>query len=75
MLLILKSHTSRNGAVAKLETSVSKLKIQEAEVYAVRLFSFKELQKCRLKTHPKYTIVPADMHYYQFVMDSVLKVL
>jgi len=61
--------------LAKLETSVSKLKIQEAEVYAIRLFSFKELQKCRLKTHPKYTIVPADMHYYQFVMDSVLKVL
>ena len=61
--------------LAKLDTAVSNLKIQEAEVYAVRLFSFEELQKCRLQNHPKYTIVPADMRYYQFVMDSALKVL
>ena len=61
--------------LAKLDTAVSNLKIQEVEVDAVRLFSFEELQKCRLQNHPKYSIVPADMRYYQFVMDSVLKVL
>jgi len=86
ILLEVRKNTNRfdNGIIdcefqhvflSKLDTAVSKLKIQEAEVYAVRLFSFEELQKCRLKTHPKYTIVPADMRYYQFVMDSVLKVL
>ena len=86
MLLDVRKNTNRfdNGIIdcefqhvflAKLDTAVSNLKIQEAEVYGVRLFSFEELQKCRLKIHPKYTIVPADMRYYQFVMDSVLKVL
>jgi isopentenyldiphosphate isomerase len=61
--------------LAKLDAAVSNLKIQEVEVDAVRLFSFEELQKCRLQNHPKYSIVPADTRYYQFVMDSVLKVL
>ena len=86
MLLDVRKNTNRfdNGIIdcefqhvflAKLDTAVSNLKIQEAEVDCVRLFSFEELQKCRLKIHPKYTIVPADMRYYQFVMDSVLKVL
>jgi len=86
MLIDVRKNTNRfdNGIIdcefqhiflAKLYSAVSNLKIQEDEVDAVRLFSFKELQKCRLKNHPKYTIVPADMRYYQFVMDSVLKVL
>ena len=35
--------------LAKLDTDVSNLKIQEVEVDAVRLFSFEELQKCRLQ--------------------------
>ena len=61
--------------LAKLDTDVSALKIQEAEVDAVRLFSFEELQQCILKKQPDFTIVPADMSYYQFVMDWVLKLL
>jgi isopentenyl-diphosphate delta-isomerase len=61
--------------LAKLDTAVSNLKIQEAEVDAVRLFSFEELQQCILKKQPDFTIVPADMRYYQFVMDWVLKLL
>ena len=61
--------------LAKLDTDVSNIKIQEAEVDAVRLFSFEELQQCILKKQPDFTIVPADMSYYQFVMDSVLKEL
>jgi isopentenyl-diphosphate delta-isomerase len=61
--------------LAKLDTDVSNLKIQEAEVDAVRLFSFEELQQCILKKQPDFTIVPADMRYYQFVMDWVLKLL
>ena len=58
----------------KLETPISQLRIQETEVDAVRLFSFEELQNCMLQNHPTYNIVPADMSYYQFVMDAVLKI-
>ena len=61
--------------LVKLETTVSQLTIQATEVDAVRLFSFDELQLCWLQNHPTYTIVPADMTYYQFVMDAVLKVI
>ncbi len=61
--------------LVKLETDVSQLRIQETEVDAVRLFSFEELQNCMLQKHPTYNIVPADMSYYQFVMDAVLKFL
>ena len=61
--------------LVKLEIPVSQLHIQETEVDAVRLFSFEELQLCRLQNHPIYTIVPADMSYYQFVIDAVLKIL
>ena len=60
--------------LVKLETPVSQLRIQETEVDAVRLFSFEELQNCMLKKHPNYKIVPANMSYYQFVMDAVLKI-
>tara|TARA_B100000767_G_scaffold13126_1_gene12648 strand:+ start:5789 stop:6337 length:549 start_codon:yes stop_codon:yes gene_type:complete len=85
-LLDIRKNTNRfeNGIIdcefqhvflAKLDTAVSNLKIQEVEVDAVRLFSFEELRKCKLQNHPKYNIVPADMRYYQFVIDSVLKVL
>ena len=61
--------------LVKLETPLSQLRIQETEVDAVRLFSFEELQNCMLQKHPNYKIVPADMSYYQFVMDAVLKIL
>ncbi|MDB4108617.1 NUDIX domain-containing protein [Flavobacteriaceae bacterium] len=61
--------------LAKLEATVSQLTTQATEVDDVRLFSFDELQLCRLQKHTKYTIVPADMSYYQFVMDTVLKIL
>ena len=61
--------------LVKLETAVSQLQIQETEVDAVRLFSFDELQICMLQKHPTYNIVPADMRYYQFVKDAVLKIL
>ena len=61
--------------LVKLERPISQLRIQETEVDAVRLFSFEELQLCRLQNHPIYTIVPADMSYYQFVIDAVLKIL
>ena len=60
--------------LVKLETPISQLRIQETEVDAVRLFSFEELQNCMLKKHPNYKIVPANMSYYQFVMDAVLKI-
>ena len=59
----------------KLETTVSHLTIQETEVDDLRLFSFEELKNCMLQKHPIYNIVPADMSYYQFVMDAVLKVI
>tara|TARA_B110000967_G_scaffold207365_1_gene256535 strand:+ start:9157 stop:9705 length:549 start_codon:yes stop_codon:yes gene_type:complete len=59
----------------KLETTVSHLTIQETEVDDLRLFSFEELKECMLQNHPTFTIVPADMPYYQFVMDAVLKVI
>ena len=86
ILLEVRKNTNRfdNGIIdcefqhvflSKLDTAVSNLKIQEAEVDAVRLFSFEELQQCILKKQPDFTIVPADMSYYQFVMDSVLKEL
>jgi isopentenyl-diphosphate delta-isomerase len=58
--------------LVKLDTELSQLRIQESEVDAIRLFSFEELQSCRRQKHPIYSIVPADMRYYQFVMDAVL---
>lgn len=58
--------------LVKLDTPVSQLQIQESEVDAIRLFSFEELQKCMLQKHPTYKVVPADMSYYKFVMDTVL---
>ena len=61
--------------LVKLETPVSQLQIQETEVDAVRLFSFEELQDCMIGNHSTYNIVPADMSYYQFVMDAVLNIL
>ena len=61
--------------LVKLEIPVSQLHIQETEVDAVRLFSFEELQDCMIGNHSTYNIVPADMSYYQFVMDAVLNIL
>ena len=85
-LLDIRKNTNRfkNGIVdceyqhvflVKLETTISKLKIQESEVDAVRLFSFEELKNCMSQNDPIYKIVPADMSYYQFVMDAVMKLL
>ena len=82
-LLDIRKNTNRfdNGIIdcefqhvflVKLEVPVSQLRIQESEVDAVRLFSFEELQICKRKLHPTYSIVPADMSYYQFVMDAIL---
>ena len=61
--------------LVKLETDVSQLRLQETEVDDIRLFSFEELKKCIRQEHPDYNIVPADMSYYQFIMESILKVL
>lgn len=61
--------------LVKLVTDVSHLCIQDSEVDAVRLFTFDELKDCMLHKHSQYSIVPADMSYYQFMMDAVLKLL
>ena len=61
--------------LVKLVTDVSHLCIQDSEVDAVRLFTFDELKDCMLHKHSQYSIVPADMSYYQFMMDVVLKLL
>jgi len=61
--------------LVQLKADVSKLLIQENEVDEVRLFTFEELQNCMHQMHPNYNIVPADMSYYQFMMDTVLKFL
>lgn len=85
-LLDIRKNTNRfkNGIIdcefqhvflVKLETTISQLHIQESEVDAVQLFSFEELQNCMTQKAPLYNIVPADMSYYQFVMDAVLKLL
>jgi isopentenyldiphosphate isomerase len=61
--------------LVKLEKGVSQLCLQETEVDDIRLFSFEELKKCIRQEHPDYNIVPADMSYYQFIMESISKVL
>ena len=61
--------------LVQLETNISKLCIQKSEVDKVRLFTFEELKKCMFQKHAFYDIVPADMSYYQFMMDAVLKSL
>jgi isopentenyl-diphosphate delta-isomerase len=61
--------------LVQLKVDVSKLEIQNNEVDEVRLFTFEELQNCMQQMHPNYNIVPADMSYYQFMMDTVLKFL
>ena len=61
--------------LVKLETDVSQLRLQETEVDDIRLFSFEELKKCIHQEHSDYNIVPADMSYYQFIIESILKVL
>lgn len=59
--------------LSPLTLQVQELKLQTAEVQAVRLFSFDEINQCMNQNHPDYDIVPADMTYYKFVMDEVLK--
>ena len=61
--------------LVNLTSDISQLRVQEDEVDAVRLFTFEELQNCMQQMHPNYNIVPADMSYYQFMMDTVLKFL
>ena len=59
--------------LAEYKTDIKALKIQTEEVDAVRLFTFDELETCLRKQHPIFSIVPADMNYYRYVMDEVLK--
>lgn len=59
--------------LSPLKTNIKDLILQQEEVEEVRLFSFQELEQCTKHTHPDFQIVPADMTYYRFVMDEVLK--
>ena len=56
-----------------LKFPAASLILQDEEVEAVRLFSFDEIKQCMSKTHPEFKIVPADMSYYEFVMDEINK--
>jgi hypothetical protein len=61
--------------LCKLPVAIEALSIQKEEVDAVRLFSFEELKKCQAHKHPDFSIVPADMEYYSFVMNAISKKL
>ena len=57
--------------LCELNVDVSALKLQREELVAVRLFSFEEINRCQLKKHKAFKIVPADMQYYSFVIQCV----
>ena len=57
--------------LCELSVAVEALSIQKEEVDAVRLFSFGELKKCQAHKHPDFSIVPADMEYYTFIMQAI----
>jgi isopentenyldiphosphate isomerase len=59
--------------LSELKLDIEQLTIQKEEIDAVRLFSFEELKLCMQQKHLEYKIVPADMNYYKFVMEKVLK--
>ncbi len=58
--------------LSPLKSDLNDLVLQHEEVEAVRFFSFKDLELCMNNVHPEFKIVPADMTYYRFIMDSVL---
>jgi isopentenyldiphosphate isomerase len=49
------------------------LKLQRSEIEAVRLFNFEELKCCTQRLHQQFSIVPADMSYYHYIMEEVSK--
>jgi isopentenyldiphosphate isomerase len=57
--------------LCELPVAIEALSIQKEEVDAVRLFSFGELKKCQMHKHPDFSIVPADMEYYTFIMKAI----
>jgi 8-oxo-dGTP pyrophosphatase MutT (NUDIX family) len=57
--------------LCKLPVAIEGLSIQKEEVDAVRLFSFEELKKCQAHKHPDFSIVPANMEYYTFIMQAI----
>lgn len=57
--------------IARLCTTIEQLNLQCSEVEDVRLFTFDEIKLCMDIKHPEFKIVPADMNYYQFVMDHI----
>ena len=59
--------------MSELKTNAQNLQIQKEEVDAVRLFTFDEIHTCMQQKHTELSIVPADMSYYTFVMNEVLK--
>ena len=59
--------------LCKLNIPAQNLKLQTEEVSAVRLFSFEEIELCQQKKNSEFHIVPADMSYYNVVMNEVLK--
>ena len=59
--------------LSELKTNAQNLQIQKEEVDAVRLFTFEEIHTCIQRKHTELSIVPADMSYYTFVMNEVLK--
>jgi len=61
--------------LVNLTSDISQLRVQEDEVDAVRLFTFEELNTCMLQNHPNFKIVPANMNYYQFIMNAVSNAL
>jgi hypothetical protein len=61
--------------LCELPVGIEAFRIQKEEVDAVRLFSFEELKKCQAHKHPDFSVVPADMEYYSFIMNTILKKL
>lgn len=57
--------------LCELSVAIEALRIQKEEVDAVRLFSFVELKQCQAHKHPDFSIVPADMEYYTFIMQAI----
>ena len=57
--------------LCELSVAIEALRIQKEEVDAVRLFSFVELKQCQAYKHPDFSIVPADMEYYTFIMQAI----
>lgn len=61
--------------LVELKHDISQLTIQEEEVDGIRLFTFNEIALCMTKSHKTYSIVPADMNYYQFIMNTINSIL